>query len=272
MVYVNHLPSLFRSNGNSGRLVTVWEPLAILLLRQAALILIDNDDVRRELSMRGVPAERIERTWHGTGSPPSGAAEKRRSDEVVYCGRITDAKGWADLIVIGERLRHACPGTVLRVLGDGERRQDLERAVSARGLRNVVRIEGFVDDETKWAALQRAAVFVSPSREEGWGIAVSEALQAGAEVVGYDLPAYQVHGEGRLHLVRTGDVDALARRLIQVLRNQARDINDGNAIRQMPAATPIRSWDEIARYELGLADRLTSPGALVADHIRELAQ
>jgi glycosyltransferase involved in cell wall biosynthesis len=272
MVYVNHLPSVLRNKGDGGRLVGFWEPMAIRLLRRAGLVLIDNHETRRELTARGVRAERIQPTWHGTGSAPAGQGEQRRPDEVVYCGRITDAKGWQDLIVIGDRLRQACPGTKLRVLGDGERRRDLERAIVERGLSDVVQAEGFVDDETKWRALQRAAAFISPSREEGWGIAVSEALSAGAEVVCYDLPAYRVHGEGRLHLVPLGNVDALAGRLVKVLRGQAHDANDALAHRPPRAPTAMRSWDEIARHELSLADGLTSPGAAVAGSIRELAK
>jgi len=271
MVYVNHLPSVLRNKNDGGRLVAGWEPLAIRLLRQAALVLIDNPEIHRELAMRGVRAERIHPTWHGTGSPPAGRTERRRPNEVVYCGRITDAKGWQDLIVIGDRLSQACPGTVLRVLGDGERRRDLERAIAARGLGDVIRSEGFVDDDSKWRALQRAAAFVSPSREEGWGIAVAEALSAGAEVVGYDLPAYRVHGERRLHLVPRGDVDALASRLVTVLRDQAPDANGALAHRPASAPTGIRSWDEIASHELRLVDRLTTADVAKTDRIRELA-
>jgi glycosyltransferase involved in cell wall biosynthesis len=270
MVYVNHLPSVLRDKGDGGRLVAAWEPLAIRHLRQAALVLVDNHEVQRELVARGVPAERIQPTWHGTGWPPVGRTERRRPNEVVYCGRITDVKGWHDLVVIGDRLQKSCPGTVLRVLGEGERRRDLERAISERGLGDVVRTEGFVDDDTKWRALQRTAAFISPSREEGWGIAVSEALSAGADVVAYDLPAYRVHGDGRIHLVPRGDVDALAEQLVKVLQGQAND-EETLDLRPPSAATAMRSWDEIAWHERRLVDRLLNADPADTDRIRELA-
>jgi glycosyltransferase involved in cell wall biosynthesis len=266
MVYVHHLPSVLRKKAEGGRLVASWEPLAIRLLRLATLVVvIDNDEIRRELMARGIPADRIQPTWNGTGSPPAGQVERRRTDEVVYCGRITDSKGWQDLLVIGERLRRACPGTVLRVLGDGERKPNLERAVGQRGLGDVVRIEGFVDDEAKWRALQRAAAFVSPSREEGWGIAVSEALTVGAEVVAYDLPAYRAFkGSGQLDLVPVGEVETLAQRLVQVVRNHA------GAVSEAPPA--LKSWDVIAWHELRLAEELMKIGRPETDRIRAVAR
>jgi glycosyltransferase involved in cell wall biosynthesis len=242
-------------------MVAAWEPLALRLLRQAALLLVDNHDVRRELLARGIASDRIECTANGTVSPESISLEPRRTDEVVYCGRITDSKGWQDLIVVGERLRQERPGTVLRVLGEGERKKYLDRAIAARNLDDVVRTEGFVDEDTKWRALRRAAAFISPSREEGWGIAVAEAVEAGAEVVCYDLPVYrEVHGDQRLHLVPVGDAQTLGTRLVQVLSQQ--HASPSVAARQ-------RTWDDIAVDELRQVEALTKKGS-VDSEIREV--
>jgi glycosyltransferase involved in cell wall biosynthesis len=269
MVYVHHLPSVLRRKADGGRLVAGWEPLAIRLLRRATLVVvIENHDVSRELIARGIPVDRLQPTCNGVESAPTGPTERHRSDEVVYCGRITDSKGWQDLLIIGERLRQLSPGTVLRVLGEGERRSDLERAITARQLGDVVRVEGFVDDNTKWHALQRAAAFVSPSREEGWGIAVSEALSAGAEVVAYDLPAYRVFHGRQLHMVPVGDVEALALQLAKVVREPAHQPNEDFPL----PSVGMKSWDEIARHELRLADGLTGVGRTDTDEMRSVAR
>ena len=277
MVYVFHLPSMVRNRGRGGRMVRGWEPIAIRLLGHAALVAVDNDDVGRQLISRGVSAERITSTWNATAGPPLRLAEPRRADEVVYCGRITDSKGWQDLVVVGQHLRRHCPGTVLRVLGEGERKKDLARAVAAQGLNDVVRIEGFVDEATKWSALRRAAVFVSPSREEGWGIAVAEAVEAGAEVVCYNLPVYrEVHGDGRLRMAPVGDVKSLSMNLMQALQSASSSPEKSDRGR---AAAPSReaprrgrSWDDIASFELRLADRLIDCRFVDADQIRDVAR
>jgi glycosyltransferase involved in cell wall biosynthesis len=271
MVYVFHLPSVLRRVGDGGRLVSLWEPLAIRLLRRATVVLVDNADVRHELTRRGVAAQRIHPTWNATMAPPLGTDERRRPDEVVYCGRITDSKGWKDLLAVGERLRRECPGSVLRILGDGDRRRHLERAIADHHLEQVIRTEGFVDDEAKWRALRRAAAFISPSREEGWGIAVAEAVDAGAEVVCYDLPVYQeVHRGQRLHLAPVGDVDALGQRLIAVLRGQYE--SSAEIRRDRLAGAGLRTWNEIAGEELRLAQGLSGGDPSATDEIRAVAR
>jgi glycosyltransferase involved in cell wall biosynthesis len=250
VVYAFHLVSMYRRKGLRNRLVNAWEKTAFWLLRRAHLILVDNEEVRAELLARGLSESQIRLTWNAVSQPgPDFGIVPRRPDEVVFCGRITDTKGWLDLLAVGDRLRAECPGAVLRVLGDGDRRKDLERAVLRRGLVDLIRVEGFVDEETKWRALQRAAAFITPSREEGWGIAVAEAIRAGAEVVCYDLPVYrQVHGDG-LHFVPLGDVDAFARRVVELVRN-ANGVLGTSSVADKPVAGPMaRTWDEIADHE-----------------------
>lgn len=276
VVYVFHLTSMFRKKGPRAALTSRWENISINLLRQA-IVLADNDDVVRELISRGLSRSSVLRTWNAPTVKPDNVRETRRRDEVVFCHRIADSKGWQDLVVIGERLREKRPGTCLRVLGDGPRRSNLERALRDARLSDVVRVEGFVDEETKWSALQRCAVFISTSREEGWGIAVGEALAAGAPVVGYDLPVYrEVHGERGMHLVPSGDVEKFADTVVQLLNsNRATDsVAQPSEVDESPT-----TWDQIAHYEhrivRGLLDANagkppTSSSSADDDHKNEL--
>ena len=41
------------------------------------------------------------------------------------------------------------------------------------------------------SVVKSVLVFVFPSHEEGWGIAICEAMACGLAVVAYDLPAYE---------------------------------------------------------------------------------
>jgi glycosyltransferase involved in cell wall biosynthesis len=255
--YVFHLVSMHRTRGVRARLVGLWERLAIWLLRRAKVVLADNEEVRNELVARGLPRNLVHPTWNAPRPGPADSeGVSRQSNEVVFCGRITDPKGWPDLITLGEHLRETCSGVELRILGDGDRRRQLERAIHERGLERVVRVEGFVDETTKWRALRRAAVFVTPSREEGWGIAVSEALEAGAEVVCYDLPVYrEVYGDS-LHYVPLGDVQALVNRVVEVLRSSRRTPEQTAPAVRWPRTGALRTWNEIAahEYQLLMAD------------------
>lgn len=182
--------------------------------------------------------------------------DERRRDEVVFLGRISDTKGWKDLITVAERLRDACPGVLLRVLGEGERRTDLEREATKRGLGEVIRTEGFVSEEVKWSALHRAAAFVAPSSEEGWGIAVSEAIEAGAEVVCYDLPVYrEVHAQAHLHFIPLGDVDRFADCVVELVQGLSTASVASSRV-SSPLESPTKTWGDVAKHELELVDTL----------------
>jgi glycosyltransferase involved in cell wall biosynthesis len=251
IVYLFHLASTFRKTGLRAAAVARWEKVAIRLIRNASLVLADNDGVVEELLRLGIARERIQRTWNASTDVPAGIDEERTANEVVYCHGLSDTKGWQDLVLIGQRLRDRKPGAILRVLGDGPRRKELERQVAEAHLEGVVRVEGYVDEETKWRALQRAAVFIAPSREEGWGIAVGEAIQAGAPVVAYDLAVFrEVHGEKAVHLVPIGEPSSFADAVVDMLKTAALPAAELSQT-AVPERTS-RTWDQIAQLELDL--------------------
>ena len=66
-------------------------------------------------------------------------------------------------------------------------------------------------DAGQLAALYRhAAALVHPSREEGFGLTLLEALEQGVPVIAGDTPAARELAAGRARLVAPGDVDAFA--------------------------------------------------------------
>ncbi|HEV3231589.1 MAG TPA: glycosyltransferase family 4 protein, partial [Candidatus Dormibacteraeota bacterium] len=69
VVYVFHLASMFRGAGRRGRLVGLWEALALRLMRRASLVFVDNQEVGEELATRGLARSAIHLTWNGVTPP-----------------------------------------------------------------------------------------------------------------------------------------------------------------------------------------------------------
>jgi len=96
----------------------------------------------------------------------------------------------------------------------------IERSIAAMGLTNDVRITGWVGDADMPALFQGASVFVLPSRYEGFGLPVLEAMASGVPVVtttATSLP--EVAGDAALLVDpddREGFVSALSRILTDV--------------------------------------------------------
>ena len=101
------------------------------------------------------------------------------------------------------------PSAQLTILGDGPERPRLVATITEFGLEGRVQLHGWVRDIGPH--LMTAGIFVSAARDEGFGLALGQAMAAGLPVVSYDVGAVGelvVHGQTGL-LVPPGDIEAL---------------------------------------------------------------
>ena len=143
-------------------------------------------------------------------------------DIVLVCvGRLEEIKGQDILLkAIGkiEPKNHL----KLLIVGDGPRRNDIERQIDKENLKNNVRILGHRDDVP--ALLNLSDCFVLSSRSEGLSCSIIEAMAAGLPVVASDvggnseLVANGVNG----YLVPPDNPDALSIGLQSVINDAAR--------------------------------------------------
>jgi glycosyltransferase involved in cell wall biosynthesis len=98
---------------------------------------------------------------------------------------------------------------------------DVAARAAELGVGDRVRLMGRLPDDDLAVVLSRAAVLVSPSRAEGFGLPVLEAMAAGVPVVSSDAPALEEVGGGATRTVPVGDVAALAEALADVLGSAA---------------------------------------------------
>ncbi len=110
------------------------------------------------------------------------------SHSAVAVGRLEHYKGQA---VIVEAMRHLPAPWSLTLVGDGSERTLLERAIETSGLGDRVSISRRLSRSDLVLRYQQAAVFVSMSSQEAFGITILEAAAAGAAVVASDIPAHR---------------------------------------------------------------------------------
>lgn len=156
---------------------------------------------------------------------------------LVGCvAQLIPRKGHDLLLAAWPRIVDACPGARLLLFGQGPREGELHRLVAARGLQGSVILAGFRPDLP--AFLGRLDLLVHAATAEGLGLAVLEAQAAGVPVVAFraggvpEIVADQRTG----YLVRTGDTEALALGVTDLLVNEARRRAFGEA-----------AWDWVAR-------------------------
>ena len=143
---------------------------------------------------------------------------------VVTARRLVPRMGVDVLLESWARVAAAGAGEarpLLLVVGDGDQRPALEAQARRLGVEQDVRFLGKVSDGDLLAAYRAADLAVAPSVAlEGFGLVTLEALACGTPVVGSAVDGLREALEGldRTMLVRPGDHQALADRLLGVLQ------------------------------------------------------
>jgi glycosyltransferase involved in cell wall biosynthesis len=169
-------------------------------------------------------------------------------------------KGFDVLVAALRPLADAVSSARLVLIGDGPQREELRIAARDLGVGGRVLVTGVTSDIAGWLAA--ADVLAAPSRNEGMGRAIVEAMALGLPVVAAEvggIPAVVAEGETGW-LVPPGDSLALAAALIELARDEPLRIKLGTAAVTRAeefsidvAHAAMRAlYDEVAR-EKGLA-------------------
>ena len=132
--------------------------------------------------------------------------------DVLYLGRLSVKKGSRDLMEIWKRVHRLDPARSLTIAGAIEDKHFLE-LIEREQLDGSINVLGPVTEQRKVDLLSSAKCFVSASREEGWGMAVSEAVGYGLFVIVYNLVGYG-HVLDGINRVAVGDYDSFAKLVV----------------------------------------------------------
>jgi glycosyltransferase involved in cell wall biosynthesis len=164
----------------------------------------------------GVPVARLRGLAPRRDEARAGLGLSPSAFVIAALGRLVPIKGFDLLVAALPAVVAALPATHALIIGDGPLRGALEERAAALGMTSHLTITGIRSDVA--AVLAAADVFVAPSRNEGMGRALVEAMALGLPVVAAavgGIPAVVVDGEcGRL--IPPEDPSALARALIDL--------------------------------------------------------
>ncbi|MCS6882842.1 MAG: glycosyltransferase family 4 protein [Oscillochloridaceae bacterium] len=185
--------------------------------------------------------------------PPVGA----RPPLVLFIGQLVPRKGFDLLARAMPLVVRAVPEARFVFVShnrDGE--LELRRIAAEGGVADRLAIMGPVSEAEKIGLLHEAAVMAAPSRYEGFGIPLIEALAAGAPVVTTDVVAGNeiIAHERTGLLVPYGDVEGLAAAIIRLLSD--RTLGACLAAAGRPEAFARYSAETLAVHLEALYDRL----------------
>jgi len=138
---------------------------------------------------------------------------------VGFLGRLEPEKRVEVLIDAIPAVLEAHPATRFRLIGDGSGRADLEALVSRLGVTRAVEFPGWSGDPL--GDLAQLDVYVNPWPDEGYGMAMAEAMSCGVPVIAPDAgasPELVADSHNGL-LVPPVDPEALSRAISRLLAN-----------------------------------------------------
>lgn len=151
--------------------------------------------------------------WFQPGQPPV----------ILAVGRLTEAKDFPNLIQAFAEVRKKCRARLM-ILGEGEKRAELEKMVVDLGLEKDVAMPGFVDNPYPY--MRRAKVVVLSSKWEGLPTVLVEALACGTAVVSTDCPSgpREILRDGKYGiLVPVRDSEQLGKAILQVISDKVKE-------------------------------------------------
>jgi glycosyltransferase involved in cell wall biosynthesis len=199
------------------------------LLRAADHVACVSADLLGNLVSAGYPPQRASLIHNAvTPAEPLDPADRAALDRelriegapvVAIVGRLVPQKAHERFVVATRRIADALPEVRFLIVGEGPRRQEIERGVDMAGLGSQVRFTGMRSDAREIIA--RADVVVFSSEWEGLAVAALEALAAGTPVVSTDVQGMrELLTDGAGAVVPLDDGAALGDRVITLLRNE----------------------------------------------------
>jgi glycosyltransferase involved in cell wall biosynthesis len=221
-----------------------------LIKRKADKIILVNHLTKAQLLKRGFKEEKMYVSSNGIDFEYFDQIEKNEhSYDGVFLGRLDATKGIYDLVKIWKKVVGALPKAKLAVIGGVGKniKEDLREKINEAGLEGNIKLMGFLKDKEAHQMLKSGKLFIFPSHEEGWGIAIAEAMASSLPVISWDLPVYKEVFENHTICVKENDIDLFSKEIIKLLEDNSlreRMGDDGKKFIKK------YSWESVAKKEL----------------------
>lgn len=220
------VPDAFgRGKRTVGRIV-----LDRVLVRAAAILCVSQATADDLEAADPTLAERVHVVPNGVGSDFRDAGGGDNGGEppvagtyLLWVGMLKPHKNPAAALDVLARIRaNGRPDVRLVVVGRTFPELSLPDLVDARGLRDAVVVLGEVDDAVLRRLYAGAGALLFPSRAEGFGFPVLEAMAVGTPVIASDIPALVEIADGAAALFAPDDVAGMAEATFAVLCDPCR--------------------------------------------------
>lgn len=215
------------------RLLEIWSPAYQELFKEGDLFLVEGNNMKKEVVNLGCPPEKIKIQHLGIEVNRFRFRERSldSKDEdivILMCSSFIEKKGISYGIQAFSQIHRKYKNIHLRIIGDGELREEIENQIKELGLTEKITLLGYQPHSKVIEEAENAHIFMHPSAiasngdSEGGAPTVLLDMQAlGLPIVSTlhaDIPEVVVNGKSGL-LVPERDANALAEKLDYLIRS-----------------------------------------------------
>ena len=232
----------YHINNPNRKLSYITQLLSLALLRRVADIFIGCSQESVDLlKKRDFPESLLYVVKPGVTLASPDPSESSEYD-AIFLGRIHPSKGIDDLFPIWQKVLKNKHEAKLVLIGKGDQKtmNFYQAKIEEHGLSKYIKMLGFLPDNDVYRLLSTTKLMIFPSHEEGYGMAVAEALANGCRVVSYDLPVIKKEFGDSVVLVPCYNLDIFAKKVIEYF-----ECSDEEKI----VPLTIRSWEQASKEE-----------------------
>lgn len=225
-----------------------------LIKKKSDKIIVLNYLVRDSIVQMGFPPNKIYLSYNGINFDYIDKIEKAQSVyEGVFLGRLSPSKGISDLIEIWKNVCLDFSTAKLAIIGGSDKKAklDLIENIKANELDKNIDFLGYLEDHKAFAILKSAKVFLFPSHEEGWGIAIAEAMACGLPVVSWNLPVYKSVFKNYTIQIEENNIKKISGEIVKLLKS---DNMRAKIAKRGKEFVKKYSWDSVAKREFEIME------------------
>ncbi len=235
VIYTAHGWPVRDYHGSAAKSLYAWVERAASMLADV-IVCVSESERRLAVQNRLAPTRKLQVILNGVPAAPQEHGHLRRlldigpdTPLIVAIGRLAHPKDPLSFIRLAASTRATLPEARFVWLGDGPLRSDCEAALHSEELSNRVIMPGNREDAR--ALINDADIFVMLSHAEGLPLVVMEAMLAAKPVVAWNVGGIaEMVSHGRSgYLYEVGDLDGVARSLIELIDHETVRIRVGQA-------------------------------------------
>ena len=157
-----------------------------------------------------------------------------REKQIISVGRLSIEKGFDRLLLIWEEFLVNNKSYILKIVGDGEEKENLIQLAKSLNISDYIIFTGFLSNDETVKEIRKSKIYVMTSLQEALPMVLIESISKGTPIVAYDVrvgPRSIIEDEYNGFLVKENDIKTFVEKLDFLLKeNDVYSLMSKNAI------------------------------------------